>query len=183
MQCSINFGLFKLPPSLWLLLILIFLTPAPAAAQVSTEYQAKAVFLFRFAEFVEWPPDAFATPQSPIILGVLGTNPFGNALPQAVHGETISGRSLIVKQFQNIQESGPCQVMFISRSEAAQWPAILSALDGRSILTVSEDERFLAKGGMIQFITEEHRVRFKINQKAAEAAKLKLSSKLLQLAR
>ena len=167
---------------LGLLLIFCSLNLSSNAAEVPKEYQVKAVFLFRFAGFAEWPSDAFATPQSPITICVLGTNPFGNALEQAVAGETVNGRSFVVKNVLRAQDIDACQILFVGRSEASQWPAIAAALSGRSILTVSDNESFLTKGGMIQLMTVENHVRFKINREAAEAAKLKLSSKLLRLA-
>jgi hypothetical protein len=160
----------------------LFLDASPGAAQVSKEYQVKAVFLFRFTQFVKWPLQAFPTAQSPIVLGVLGENPFGDALELAVRGETVNGRSLNVKEFKDVKETGDCQVLFISRSETAHLPGIFDALKGRSVLTVGDDDSFSDRGGMIQFVTEGNRVRFKINRKAAEAAQLKLSSKLLRLA-
>ena len=173
---------FKLPRSLLLVLILTFLSPGATAAEVSKEYQLKAVFLFHFAQFVEWPTNAFTTPESPITLGVLGTNPFDNALQETVRGERVSGRSLVIKQFQRVEEIDLCHVLFISRSETAQLASVLGGLRDRSILTVSDSEAFNVKGGMIQFITEANRIRFKINRKATEAANLRLSSQLLRLA-
>src|SRR5262249_14765487 len=110
-----------------------FLDASPGAAQVSKEYVVKAVFLFRFAQFVKWPLQAFPTAQSPIVFGVLGENPFGNALELAVRGESVNGRSLKVKEFKDVKETGDCQVLFISRSETAHLPGIFDALKGRSV--------------------------------------------------
>src|ERR1041384_1627264 len=112
--------------ALWLVMLSL---PASAFGQgVSKSYQLRAVFLFRFTQFVEWPPDAFDDPDSPIIIGILGQNPFGEALKLAVKGETALGRPLQVMQFRDVTEIKKCHVLYISQSEAPRLQKILQSL-------------------------------------------------------
>jgi hypothetical protein len=168
------------------LLVLILLAAAAAAgadARKDLEYQVKAAFLFNFAKFVEWPADAFAKPQDPVAICILGTDPFGESLDQLVRGETVNGRPLVVRRPRQFLEVRECQILFLAAEERAHQSKILSVVEGASILTVGEGDGFLADGGVIRFVLEENRVRFEVNLAAAEASRLKLSSKLLRLAR
>jgi hypothetical protein len=149
---------------------------------VSREYELKAVFLYRFTQFIDWPPSAFPTPQTPITIGILGPDPFGSALEAAVRDEKVHGRPLSVRRYQSIQDATNCHVLFIGASAGIRLPRILAALKGRSILTVGEAEDFASRGGMIQFIAERNRIRFRINLQAARAAGFQMSSRLLELA-
>lgn len=157
-------------------------TPAQASAkeQSPKEYQVKAVFLFRFAQFVEWPPTAFPEQRTPLVIGVLGQDPFGTYLDEIVQGETVNNHPLAVQRYSSVEEITTCHILFISRSEENRLERVLVGLKGRDILTVGDAERFSARGGMIRFVTEHGRIRLRINLKAAEAANLKLSSKLLR---
>jgi hypothetical protein len=156
------------------------LTAAPAPPAGPTEYQIKAVFIFNFARFVEWPATAFADPRAPFVIGVLGEDPFGGALDEAAGGEKINGRDLVLRRFRRVEEIADCHILFISRSESKRFGEILAALGDRSVLTVSDADEFATRGGMIRFVTERKRVRLRINPAAARAAHLELSSKLLR---
>lgn len=149
---------------------------------VPREYQLKAVFLFNFAQFVEWPPTAFPEAGAPIYIGVLGDDPFGPILEQVVRGETIHHRRLVIKRSRQLEDLKACHLLFISRSEEGQLAQILAGVAGASILTVGETEQFAHRGGVINFTLQENKIRFEINLHAAERAGLKISSKLLQLA-
>jgi hypothetical protein len=149
---------------------------------VSREYQLKAVFLYRFTQFVDWPPAAFPTPQTPITIGILGSDPFGSYLEAAIHDEKVHNHPLSLERYQSVQNATNCHVLFISASEGTRLSKVLAALKGRSILTVGETEDFASRGGMIQFITERNRIRFRINLQASRAAGFQVSSKLLELA-
>ena len=155
---------------------------AEAAAPLSREYQIKAVFLFNFPEFVEWPPRSFASPESPLVIGILGHDPFGAYLRNMVQGESVNHRPLAVLECHTLEEAASCQVLFISRSEEGRLPEILRGLKGRYILTVSDADAFDLAGGMIRFATENNKTRLKINLEAAQAADLTISSKLLRRA-
>jgi hypothetical protein len=147
------------------------------------EYKVKAAYLFNFLKFVEYPPESFADPLAPIVIGVVGEDPFGSALPQVVIGKTVQGRDLVIHVYRAGEDLRGAHILFISASERKRLPAILSGLRGSSVLTVSDATGFLDVGGMIQFVNEDQRVRFAINADAAARAKLKMSSKLLSLAR
>lgn len=163
---------------------LLLAAPAQVRAQNElSEYQVKAAYLFNFLKFVEWPEDAFADPLAPIVIGVIGEDPFGSALPQVVIGKTVQGRDLVIRVYRTGENLRGAQILFISASESKRLPMILSSLRGSSVLTVADTAGFLEAGGMIQFLSENDRVRFAINAEAAGRAKLKVSSKLLSLAR
>jgi hypothetical protein len=153
---------------------------AISAPATSPEYQVKAVFLFNFAQFVEWPTQSFEDAAAPFVIGVLGADPFGSALEAAVRGETLNGRSFVVERYRSVTEIRHCQVLFISRSEEAHIGEISAALAGRSILTVSDIEGPAQRGVMIRFVAENNRIRLRINVDAAKAAGLSISSKLLR---
>ncbi len=157
---------------------------SPGDAQVALpEYQVKAAYLFNFLKFVEYPNESFADPLAPIVIGVVGDDPFGNALPQVVTGKTVQGRDLVIRTYHAGEELRGAHILFISASEKKRLPMILSGLHGSSVLTVADMEGFLDAGGMIQFLNENDRVRFAINLDATTQARLKLSSKLLSLAK
>ena len=153
-------------------------------AQVAlTEYQVKAAYLFNFLKFVEYPGDSFVDPLAPIVIGIVGDDPFGSALPQVVTGKTVQGRDLVLRSYRAGEDLRGAHILFISVSEKKRLPVILASLHGSSVLTVSDMEGFLDAGGMVQFLNENGRVRFAINVDATSRARLKLSSKLLSLAK
>ena len=158
------------------------LMSAPAEESRSPEYQVKAAFLYHFAKFVDWPPQAFARPDSPLIITVAGEDVFGGDLERIVKNKTINGHPLIVRHVNAVADLKPSHVLFISSSEQKRLPEILNAVRGESVLTVSETNDFLASGGMINFLIEENKVHFEINNEAAKRAGLKISAKLLALA-
>ncbi len=153
-----------------------FAQPSPS------EYQIKAAFLYNFAKFVEWPPQAFAGPKSPMVIGVLGKNVFGDDLEQTIRNKTINGHPFQFKEVHSVTEATNCHILFISASERDRLPKILSGLRNADVLTVSETGHFIEAGGMINFVIEDNRVHFQINDAAAKKAGLKISSKLLSLA-
>jgi YfiR/HmsC-like len=164
-----------------LLLAACLLRAAPALA-APTAQQVEAVFLFYFTQFVSWPPSAFADAHAPIVIGVLGDDPFGGALEQAVAAERVNGRPLVVRRLAEVAQAADCQILYISASEAPQLPRILGVLEGRNVLTVSDLDHFTRSGGMIRFMLVDQHVRLRINAQAARAAGLTLSSKLLRAA-
>jgi len=147
-----------------------------------SEYQIKAAFLYNFAKFVQWPPQAFAGPGSPMVIGVLGDNVFGDDLERTIRHKTINSHPFQFQEFHSVKEATHCQILFISPSERKRLPKILNDLRGTSVLTVSETDHFIEAGGMINFDIEDNEVHFQINNAAAEKAGLIISSKLLSLA-
>jgi len=163
----------------------LLLVPAAhlgAQAARPSEYQVKAVFLFNFAQFVDWPPEALPDADTPLVIGVLGEDPFGGLLDQTVGGERLGGRPFQVRRYQSVDEVKACHILFISRSEGDRPEAILAGLKRRPILTVSDADAFAKHGGMIRFVTDQNRIRLQINLAAAEAGHLRISSKLLRVA-
>jgi len=165
-------------------LSLALLLPADASAQESqpSEYQVKAAFLFNFAKFVEWPSESFPNVTSPMVIGILGDNPFGSDLEQTIQNKTINNRPLVVKLLHSLIEATNCHILFISNSENKRLPEIIQTLRGTAVLTVGETGQFIETGGIINFVQEASKIRFQINDDAAKTARLKISSKLLSLA-
>jgi len=151
-----------------------------SAADSPTEYQVKAAFLLNFTKFVDWPAGEFAAPESPLNICIEGGDPFGTFLDQIVAGEAVDGHKLVVSRVTR-HPSTACQVIFISSAEKDR-AALVQAL-GPGVLTVSDGEDFSRDGGIVAFVIDNRRVRFDINQSAAEKAGLKISSKLLTVAR
>ena len=174
----------RFPAILIACLSLALLLPADASAQASQplEYQVKAAFLFNFAKFVEWPPESFAGETSPLVIGILGDSPFGGDLERTIQNKTINNRSIVIKPLRSLAEATNCQILFISNSENKRLPEIIQSLRGAAVLTVGETDQFIASGGMVNFVQEASKIRFQINDDAAKAARLKISSKLLSLA-
>jgi hypothetical protein len=150
--------------------------------QAFREYDLKAVFLYNFTQFVEWPPRAFPDSSTPLVIGILGADPFGKILDEVVRGEVIRNRKLIVQRYARPEEVKTCHVLFISRSETGRLDQLLASLKGRNILTVGESGGFTQQGGMIGFATERNKIRLRINLTAAKEAGLIISSKLLRVA-
>jgi hypothetical protein len=165
-------------------IIFVCLMPAPLFARAqqfaAPEYQLKAAFLFNFVQFVEWPAAAFEADTSPVVIAVLGEDPFGEHLDQLVQGEKIRGRAIVVQRYASADEVKHCHLLYVNERDAAKLKAILAQLAQRPILTVSDVPEFSSNGGMIHFVTQDNRLRLLINVDAAAAARLTLSSKLLR---
>ena len=166
---------------LWRGLALLFIAGGllGAAAPVS-EYQLKAVFLFNFAQFVEWPPAALPPANAPFVIGVLGKDPFGADLDDVVRGETVNRHALAVERYHKVAEVRDCQILFIAASELPQLEDILAVLKGRSILTVTDADGSAVRGVMIGLVRQDKRVRLRIDLQATKASNLTISSKLLR---
>jgi hypothetical protein len=151
------------------------------SAQISREYDVKAVFLYNFISFTEWPASAFNSPDSPYVAGVIGDDPFGPALDEIVSGERIKGRPLVVRRFRRFDNFENCHILFISASESRHLPELLRRLRDRPVLTVSDIPGFTAAGGGIGF-TSKTKIGLNVNPAALRNAQLVVSSKLLRLA-
>jgi uncharacterized protein DUF4154 len=149
---------------------------APPAA----EYQVKAAYLFNFGQFVEWPPQAYDSPSAPFVIGIVGEDPFGKVIDEAVAGERLGGHPLVVRRFRNPEDISACNILFIGRSEAGRLAETLKALQGRSVLTVTDITGPEQQGAIIVLINENNRIRMRIDVAAARANNLVISSKLLR---
>lgn len=155
----------------------------PAAARTTGEYEVKAAYLLNFAKFVEWPSTAFADESAPVVIGVVGDDPFGDTLRQIVQDQTAQKRRITIQYFKPGDDFSASHILFISRSEANRTSEILERVKNRPVLTISEHEDFLKQGGMIDFVIVKETVRFDISARVLEKAGLKASSKLLAVAR
>jgi hypothetical protein len=154
-----------------------------AQTEPSGEYQLKAAFLFNFAKFIDWPATSFSSPQSPFSICILGLDPFGHAMDDVLRDKSVDNRPVAISRFKNVAQAKQCHMVFVSQSETAHLADIIQQLRGAGVLLVGESDGFAAAGGMIQFTREDNHVRFLINPDAADRAGLKVSSKLLSLAR
>jgi YfiR/HmsC-like len=160
--------------------------PFPVLAQDSTaaEYRSKAIFLAAFPIFVEWPDTAFSSAQSPFLICVRGDFSFGTSLAELTRGASPHGRRVEVRWVHKDQELRSCHIAFISHSELKRYPKLLQLLDGTGVLTVGETDDFLTAGGIISFSSSGHEtLQFGVNLVAADTAHLRISSRLLALAR
>lgn len=161
------------------LLALVFVTHGAAATR---EYQLKAAFLYNFTKFIEWPPDRFPTPESPIVIGVLGVNPFNGELTQVVEGRLVNGRAVSVRAVTTTEEAKAVHLLFIPAGQEIRFEAIRSQLDSNAVVTVGETARFTALGGLIRFVNEADKIRFAVREHTEHPLKVRLSAHLLKLA-
>ena len=156
-----------------------------AQQSISKEYPIKAICIRNFIQFVEWPATSFPGVGAPIVIGVLGEDPFGDVLDEGMRGETVNNRPLVVKRSRRVEELKCCHVLFISKSEEGRLDQILAALagGGGGVLTIGETDGFARRGGIINLFLQGNKVRFEINIDAANRSGLKISSQLLSLAK
>jgi hypothetical protein len=164
-------------------LCLVAAIPAWAQSPPSVEYQVKAAFLLNFVKFIEWPPEAFQNEKAPITLCVFGRDPFGNALEDIIRGRAVNNRAILARRINELGDLKSCQLVFVSAAEDKRLPEILNNLKDTSAIVVGEGEGFAERGGGIQFFLEGNRLRFAVNVDAVQRARLRVSSKLLALAR
>ena|SRR5579864_8170275 len=165
-----------------LILLLGTVLRAPADGLPFEEYQVKAAFLYNFAKFVEWPPEAFKDSNDRISICVLGKNPFDSLLTDAVEGKTVGTRRFTVSVLSNVADARACHILFVSAPQRKPAKDLLEEANNRYLLTVGESSDFLAGGGVINLRVQDSRVRIEINREAAAGAKLRISSRLLSLA-
>jgi hypothetical protein len=147
-------------------------------AEPIAEYQLKAAFLQRFAQFVDWPAER--TPNAPIVIGVVGVDPFGSYLDELVAGEQLGTHPFEIRRYRQPADVDACDILFVSHSELLRLGEILGRIGRRPILTVSDIEDFARRGGVVELATERNRILLKVNIAAARSANLTLSSKLLR---
>ena len=153
-----------------------------ARGDVPPEYMIKAAYLLNFARLVEWPRDAFISVDSPVTIGIVGTDPFGDALEQTVEGKRINNRRIAVQRLQWNQDLRRCQIVFISATDSARIGELTTRLAGLPVLIVGEARQLAARGATINFTIEDDRVRFEVNVEAARRARLTVSSQILRVA-
>lgn len=138
--------------------------------------------MYNFAKFVNWPAEAFPNNSAPLILCILGEDSFGGAL-QSIKGKTVKGRNLVIQRLARAEDVEQCHILFISASEEKRLSQILNAIKGKTILTVSDMDSFARRGGSINLVTEKSKIRLEINTNTTDLVGLKISSRLLKLAK
>ena len=153
-------------------------------AEINREYPIKAAYLYNFSRYVQWPANAFPTAETPFVIGVLGSDPFGDVLDDIARTKKVEGRQIVVKQVASMSAYTPCHILFLPASaDPQQKAAAIKMGRGLPVLLVGESRDFAQQGGDINFFVEENKVRFEINPEAAKQARLRISSKLLSLAK
>ena len=156
---------------------------ACAQSEAQSEYRVKAAFLYKFGSYVEWPDRAFPRSDSPLTIGVIGADALAEELEQIVSGRNVNGRPVQVRRLRAGESMAGLQVLFIGRADAGRLAEILSAAKGRSVLTVTESEDALQLGSVINFVVVDDKVRFDVALPPADLGSLKISSRLLAVAR
>ncbi len=162
--------------------IIISLGLILAQAQGPTEYQLKAAYIYNFPKFIEWPSSAGTDPRAPIVVGILGRDPFGSEIEAVLSGKTANQRHFVIRRFSNVREVSGCQILFVSSSEKDNLKQVFAAVAGFGVLTVGESDRFAEAGGVIHWGLVDGRVKLTINLPAAERAGLRMNANLLRLA-
>lgn len=175
-----NLGRFAL--SLMVAFGVLATSQAPASSQVR-EYEVKAAFLLRFAQFTEWPRDAFGSGAAPFSIAILGHDPFGPTIEKVMAGQTIKNRSVAVMRVKWGTDLSSFNLVFVSDREAGRAKELAKYTKGRPVVVVGESSGFAKAGGLINFYVESARIRFEINNRAARALGIQFSSQLLSLAR
>jgi hypothetical protein len=162
----------------------MMLMPAPVWAgssqPASLEYPIKATYLYKFAPFVTWPESAFDSPNSPFVMCIVGEDPFGPLLDQAVAGQRVGQHAIIVRRLQKVDKGASCHILFVGASRGQTAADVLALVKGAPVLTVTDSVG--ANASVIQFVVQDNRVRFRIDGQAAAQNGLVISSKLLSLA-
>lgn len=178
-SCSAAFPRLLFVP----LCLMLAFGPRAARAQEPNEYQVKAAFLYNFTKFVDWPEDPQDDNQKPFLVCVIGDDPFGASLDQFLADKSLLGHRLKVQRLGKAEWAKTCEIAFISSSEKPHLPSILDQLSSTNVLTVGDTPGFAEMGVMINFILQDDHVRFEINVGAAKRAGLRISSRLLSLAK
>jgi hypothetical protein len=167
-----------------LLLLLFCVNPfCNGQNKPAAEYQVKAIFLYNFTQFIDWPQTAFKNTDDPFVIGIIGDDPFGDYLDEAVAGEKIGSHPIAIKRFHDIKHAASCHILYINSSDKEWVRTILATLSDKNILTVSDDPYFNNLGGIVRFYTEDNKIRLQINVMQSKVAQLSISSKLLNVAK
>lgn len=183
------------PYNLLLTLFTLVLVAAPrgrADSEISKEYQIKAAFLYNFVNFVDWPKGKVADSNEPITIGIIGKDPFGKAF-EPLKDKQAKSKKVLIKRFISLKESKlssdqieairKCHLLFVCNSEKEQLKEIINLVQGHSVLIIGDMDGFLESGGIVNFVIDDQKVRFEINNNTAKQAKLNIRSKLLRLAK
>ena len=166
--------------------VILFLTSGTHHLKAQTapqsEDKVKAVFLYNFTRFIDWPSSAFASNEQPFKIGIMGEDPFGIYLEEAIRNEKYSGRPIIIEKFENAKDIKDCHMIFINTKNQKEIKNILNNLENKTVLTIAEHPEFVKWGGMIRLYSDDRKIRIQINDAAARLVKIKVSAKLLNIA-
>ena len=169
----------------WAMLGMLVCGPCPAVAQNDgdEEYRVKLAFLCNFTKFIEWPAEVYSAATAPLVICVLGQDPFQGEIQQGLRGRTASGHPIEIKKLRPADNPKACQIVFVRSSEKRAAVKMITAVKGSSTLTIGESADFAAEGGVINFTLDDNRLGFEINLGAASQTGVQISSKLLMLAK
>ena len=165
----------------FVLILICFVNNLSAQAPLS-EYKVKAVFLYNFTRFIDWPGKAFTAGNTPFKIGILGKDPFGSYLDETMRGENVSGHPIVIERYENLKQVGDCHILFINFKGSERIKDVIASTKDKNILTISEHENFVKWGGMIRIFSENNKIRMQINDNAARNSDIKISAKLLNIA-
>jgi hypothetical protein len=171
------------PGKRYLKILVALLLPFIASAQSVPEHEVKAAYIFNFSKFIEWPADAFKSANAPINVGIVGDSSVASSLQRIVRNQTVEGRPITVRQVGRESNLVNYHIIFVGRSESDRARQIISGVQRHGILTIGDSPNFLREGGVINLFLEGNKLRFEINTLSAERSSLKISSKLLKLAK
>jgi hypothetical protein len=163
--------------------LLAFPLPTRAQGEVNSEYRVKLAFLYNFAQFVQWPADAFSGSAAPLVICVDGDNPFQGEIEESLRGRAVEGHPIQLRRLRPEENPHACQIIFVRATEMKAASRIFAGSKNSTTLTVGEANGFAQRGGIINLTREENRLRFEVNVTAAAQTRLKISSKLLVLAK
>jgi len=155
----------------------------PCKAEATKEAQVKAAFVYNFTQFVDWPAGAFAGPDAPFVVAIVGDDPFSGAIEEAMDGQSVNGRPIAVRHFASAKQIERCQLLIVPASQQAAAPVILAKIANAPVLTVGDGDSFMAQGGAIRLFQQGARVRFELSPDVMAAARVVPGAKLMKLAR
>jgi hypothetical protein len=167
------------------LVLLLIIAPLSASnASAQSEDQVMAAFLLNFARYVEWPATVFASADTPVRICMMGSPAFGEVVSNTVSGKNVGDRAVTVVMKSDLASTRDCHVLFIGSGGFTTSNAdAIAVLGHASVFTVADREGFANDGGIANFFRDDNKIRFEINPKAAKKADLKISSRLLRLAK
>jgi len=148
----------------------------------ASEYELKAVFIFNFTQFVQWPATSFSSEHAPLVIGILGEDPFGPYLNDVISGEKVDGHPLVIEHYATAGDIKNCHILFVSKNEITRFGQLAATLKKQNVLTVGDAPTFLMQEGMIKLLTKNNKIQLQINIESVKESNLVISSKLLRLA-